>query len=114
MTNPVTPQDYATFLESLRVTEEVATEMHGWRMDANLEEFIKIAIEDVDRDIEHRFLYMFERLRRAEANRKPSTLFEDVKSCVRAVMVIGRQCERETCPCDGTVCFEEKFRKLSE
>lgn len=118
MTSPVTPQDYATFLESLRVTEDGPAEMHGWRFDAPLDSWsgdVVLQGEDPSEILEKVSQYFQERCRRAELNRKPPTLLEDVKACMRA----GMDLASKQVPAGYAFYKEhfkelETFRKLSE
>lgn len=78
-----TTQDFAAFLESLKVKNDGPEEMHGIRFDAPLS-------EEFNNHLKHHtyvrkaFEYLYERLRRAESNTKPETLAEDVKAYMRA------------------------------
>ena len=106
MTNTVTPQDYAAFLESLRVTENGPAEMHGLSFDAEVHE-----IWSADLSSDEMIEYLLERCRRADANAKPATLLEDVKACVRAGMDAEASSWAVNC-IDASEAYE--FRKLSE
>lgn len=113
MTRPT--QDFAAFLESLKVKNEGPDEMHGWRFDWPLNDLMPPSYGQ--KDVSEFVQYLIERLRRAESNAKPETLVEDVKAYMRAAMAISEKCADNSCPCpldlEGT-CSALEFRKLCE
>lgn len=110
MADSLTPDQYAKFIESLKVTKEGPEEMHwrGIRFDRPLESFTH------PHNIPHQ--YWVARTRRAESNAKPSDLAEQVKGFMRAGM--EAECERfwsaNTAEWTQRKNNAEEFRKLSE
>lgn len=81
-----TPQEYAAFLESLKVKNEGPKTQEGWDFDVPINAFILEVILSEKQRVPSFVRYLVERIRRAEANAKPPTLVEDVKAFVRAGM----------------------------
>jgi len=82
-----TTQDFAAFLESLKVKNEGPEEMHGWRFDMHIS-YTAQHMTDCEKSghLKEFAEYLLYRCRRAEQNAKPETLVEDVKAYMRQLM----------------------------
>ena len=106
-----THQEYAAFLESLRVKNEGPETNKNYQYPFNLPDGLmsNLACNPYER-------YLLERLRRAEANAKPPTLVEDVKAFMRAGMDAQAAIFMTLDPTEQTYAqaAESEFRRLSE
>ena len=100
-----TPQEYAAFLESLKVKNEGPKTQEGWDFDVPINAFILEVILSEKQRVPSFVRYLVERIRRAEANAKPPTLVEDVKAFVREAVASGIKLDNDTI---------KLFRRLSE
>lgn len=107
-----TPQEYAAFLESLKVKNEGPKTQEGWDFDVPINAFILEVILSEKQRVPSFVRYLVERIRRAEANAKPPTLVEYVKAFVREGMRLERLTERGGTFEDSAIWDE--FRRLSE
>lgn len=82
-----TPQDFAAFLESLKVKKEGPEEMHGWRFDMHIS-YAAQHLDDCENSghLKEFAEYLLYRCRRAESSAKPETLAEDVKAYMREIV----------------------------
>lgn len=80
-----TPQDFAPFLESLKVKNEGLDKHPEWNFKQDIE-ILYFSFKELGGLGDEAIEYLFERCFRAESNAKPPTLVEDVKAFVRAGM----------------------------